>query len=246
LPSVTFVGISGHVAGILPVTFTGTSVTIPESPVTLVRNTQLTGHDVVLLLSHGPVGFGLSLLYNDLPCLLDGPQCCEVSAFCILPGAIFAWGIDAGVVHRRWSDWCCDNFFHDVDSFKLLKLECKKPACRLASLGEWVTFSHRLPWAVSFAKQAQRVCRGQEPIERELKQLRVQAAPNGSEVAQLEQGLSDRARRPRAACWTEQALAVHELSKLPVVHILRHSFDQSADQVQVVERLMLRGLMVDV
>ena len=41
MPSVTFAGISGHVAGILPVTFTGTSVTIPESPVTLVRNTQL-------------------------------------------------------------------------------------------------------------------------------------------------------------------------------------------------------------
>ena len=40
MPSVTFAGISGHVAGILPVTFTGTSVTIPESPVTLVRNTQ--------------------------------------------------------------------------------------------------------------------------------------------------------------------------------------------------------------
>jgi hypothetical protein len=37
---VTFVGISGHVAGTLTVTFAGTSVTIPESPVTLDRNTQ--------------------------------------------------------------------------------------------------------------------------------------------------------------------------------------------------------------
>jgi hypothetical protein len=40
LPAVTFVGISGHVAGIPAVTFAGTSVTIPESPVTLDRNTQ--------------------------------------------------------------------------------------------------------------------------------------------------------------------------------------------------------------
>jgi hypothetical protein len=40
--SVTFVGISGHVAGILPVTFAGLSVTFPESPVTLDRNTQVT------------------------------------------------------------------------------------------------------------------------------------------------------------------------------------------------------------
>ena len=34
-------GCSGHVAGIHPVTFAGTSVTFPESPVTLDRNTQV-------------------------------------------------------------------------------------------------------------------------------------------------------------------------------------------------------------
>jgi hypothetical protein len=41
--SVTFVGISGHDAGILPVTFAGLSVTFPESPVTLDRNTHFDG-----------------------------------------------------------------------------------------------------------------------------------------------------------------------------------------------------------
>jgi len=74
----------------------------------------------------------------------------------------------------------------------------------------------------------------------------VQPASNGSEVAQLEQGLSDSAGCPRASNRTEQALAVHELSNLPVVHVLRHSFDQSANEVQVVERLMLRALVIDV
>lgn len=39
--SVTFAGISGHDVGIAPVTFVGMPVTIPESLVTFVRNTQL-------------------------------------------------------------------------------------------------------------------------------------------------------------------------------------------------------------
>ena len=39
VPTVVTVA-SGHVAGIPPITFTGMSVTIPESPVTLDRNTQ--------------------------------------------------------------------------------------------------------------------------------------------------------------------------------------------------------------
>ena len=47
MPAVTFVGISGHVAGIPPVTFTGMSVTIPESPVTLDQNTQTKGDEMV-------------------------------------------------------------------------------------------------------------------------------------------------------------------------------------------------------
>jgi len=40
LASVTLNGITGHVPGIIPVTFAGLSVTFPESPVTLDRNTQ--------------------------------------------------------------------------------------------------------------------------------------------------------------------------------------------------------------
>ncbi len=40
MSSVTFVGITGHVAGIPPVTFADTAVTFPESPVTLDRNTH--------------------------------------------------------------------------------------------------------------------------------------------------------------------------------------------------------------
>ena len=38
--SVTFAGNSGHDAAIAPVTFAGTSVTMPESAVTFVRNTH--------------------------------------------------------------------------------------------------------------------------------------------------------------------------------------------------------------
>ena len=40
LGSVTFVGNSAHDAGITPVTFTGMPVTMPQSAVTFVRNTQ--------------------------------------------------------------------------------------------------------------------------------------------------------------------------------------------------------------
>lgn len=45
---------SGHVPGILPVTFAGLSVTFPESPVTLGRNTQRTGCQWKFLPSEWP------------------------------------------------------------------------------------------------------------------------------------------------------------------------------------------------
>lgn len=54
---------SGHVPGILPVTFAGLSVTFPESPVTLGRNTQEDGADT----------FDVYISWADLKTLLALP-----------------------------------------------------------------------------------------------------------------------------------------------------------------------------
>ena len=62
----TFVGISGYVAGIPPVTFTGMSVTIPESPVTLDRNTPPNVLIRRLVDFYSLTNMSLNSLFSDL------------------------------------------------------------------------------------------------------------------------------------------------------------------------------------